>query len=754
MPLQTRTHRPRRVASAIGVALAGLLALTACFGSGPLQLETEELAAPEWLVPRQAQVGVNAFLPAAGDLPAVFVGTIDEPGEPLVGVVWEVDAGGALAERRLPAMGDRFAPAASASSELAVIAAQVWDDGARRLQLLESDDRRAWNAVPLDDAIAEDYPWVSASAVDGTTAYVIGTSVDGRSIGLRVVDGLVEVFALPGVDGLLRVDELAAADERLVLIARPGPEGASPTPVVYVSEDGGATWNEGEPLADADSRTTTSSLVAVAGGFVVTGAVHIPDGRGYDQVPAAWWSADGIEWLDEEVPLSPVGRFGQPYGVSIGLGSARATAAGLAAVAYDGAADSSAVYTRSDDGTWTQIGTTGRISQVGAGGFAALQEDGSIRAMIGSAAGYHWGTMASNGEWTELEVLSQRESIAVVSEMSPSAAGLELVATTSHFEQNGEGWRTYTTVAAARVDDTGTTPQEWTPEGLGRMTTVRIAANGVGDELRVGTEFIDSDILVRTWVRTDGAADWVFGLGLPVAGAAGVAGVAGLGDRWVIYGGMRPDAGPGAVSQAMILTSEDGRQWRTADGDFADDDRRSGVTGVCELADGRVIAVGWVEQEDWTNRAAAWEADASGWWHRADIGVLGQVDGWASGCASGADGLVIGARTEGRSVIAHSTDGFDWAEVLRMDHGNSIGVPVPVPGGFAAPGEHTGEGLTGPAVWLSKDGREWFPALVPSRAPGETLAVAPLGDDLVVAQSGRIGAPLLLVRDIAKVIAR
>ncbi|WP_166868870.1 hypothetical protein [Salinibacterium sp. ZJ70] len=739
----------------IGVALAAAVALTACTDRGAVRVDAVELDSPAWLQPTQRAVSLGALLPSDGDVPSLVVGATAEAGGPLVATVWTVGDDGGLSERALPGAAGQFWPAAAGSSSVTIIAGQAWDSGESRLRLLLSADRVTWRDVVLDDALARDYPWVSGIAVDAGNGYVVATSADGRAIGLRITDGAVRKFELPTPEsGLLGASGLTVSAGRMVLVARSGPEGEPSAPKVHVSDDGGANWSAGAELDTADPMTTVAGVVAVGDGFLVTGAVADREDRGFANVPAAWWSEDGHAWSLETVPLADDGGFGAPHGVTVGFGAPIVDNGYVATVAYDAAADVSAIYTRSPGGEWVHRGTTTPTPRLGAGGLALPRPDGSVLAAVGGSSAYRWGALGVDGTWTDLEVLSVREDIAEVSSLVLGSDGVEALARMPRFETSDGSWRTYSEVFTAVVDASGTTQHGWSPSELGEMTSVVMAVNPVGDEVRVGLDFTDAGVIARSWFRASGGEDWISGAGFPQHGGFTSPGVAAAGGGWALFGGMRPNVGPGAVARAIIVTSPDGRLWTEVAGDFADDDRASAVTGVCDLPSGGMIAVGWVEAADRTTRAIAWEPDATGWWHRVAIGPLGEAPGWATGCASGDDGAVIAAYVSGRSVLAHSADGFDWAEVLRVDPGNSVGVPVEVPGGFAAPGEYSGGGTDGPAVWLSRDGREWSAVVVPSRAPGSTLAVAPLGADLIVAQSGRIGAPLLLVPDIARLIGQ
>ncbi len=240
--------------------------------------------------------------------------------------------------------------------------------------------------------------------------------------------------------------------------------------------------------------------------------------------------------------------------------------------------------------------------------------------------------------------------------------------------------------------------------------------------------------------------------GFEGTGATNFNGAAHVGDVWVAYGTFRENSELSTPLHGLIWTSADGASWTRGAGDFGSGPFESSVTGVCALPDGDLIGVGWIEQSAGEFRTAVWKSDGPTW-TRLDIGDLGSRSGFADSCATGEDGVILGATVGGRSTLLSSTDGSTWDEVFRAERGVTVGTPVAVTGGFVASGSVDSQDFSGPVVWLSKTGAEWAPVSIASYRNGSTEEVAAWGDDLIVTMSGVIGSPVSLIRDIESVIA-
>lgn len=749
-----------RISRTVGVVLCTLI-LTSCTGisASPdvARLDASSVPAPAWLTPQERDATVHALVAPGGSAPALLVGTVSEPAAPGTGTVWIVRDAGELTEHPLPLPLGDFSPTAAGSDELTVIAGRLWLDGVSGVRILTSADRESWRELDLPSDLVSGYPGVATVAVHSDVGYAILVAPDGGARGVRLSGGAAVAFDLPEVvEGLLNPIALAADGRRLVLIARPGPEGDPSPPVAFVSEDGGESWHTGASLDGASSASHVSGVVALDSGYVVTGSVPASDSPGADHVLAAWASEHGEAWHLENVPISDAeqGGYWADLGVSVHLGAPVAWRNELAAVSAHNGSHSSGIYTRSSGGVWSQLGVTNATAAVGAWGFAVPLGDGGAQAVIGSGHFHRWGEMNSAGQWTDRVVISEREDVGWTSSLIPTGSEVELIARIPRFEIDGRGWRSFSESRSGSTSGGRADEVEWSPKRLAEMTSVHIASNDEGDEVRVGSDFVEHSVIARGWFQAAGSSAWESASGFPPTGAFGISGVAAASIGWAAYGEMRENTAPGATARAAIVLSPDGVNWQRQQGEFGSGPMSSSVLGLCDVPSGDVLAVGWMESADGSTRTAAWMPDSRGWWRLIDVGELGEGTGFARGCATGESGVVISVSSAGRDVLARTGDGFDWVEVHRAERGNSVGVPVAVEGGFVAAGSYSAGEVSGPAVWLSRDGATWTPALVPSARPGSVDEVAPWGDALLIAQSGRIGAPLLRVSDIADVIAR
>jgi len=743
-----------RILPALAVTAASALLLTGCIGGGtpdsaPPAVTVDEVAVPATLRPAQASAEVSyGMVGASDDLPWLLGGALAEPGKPATPTVWSSDDGSSWTAKSVGDEDGSFSGDIDGSETLAALGGTLWKDGSYTNALWTSSDGEAWARVDVPD----DGYLLGNIAVTGDVVYAIATNVDGASRGIRVDGDDAATFDLPDVadDELLGAQSISADGDTLVLVARPGPEGDPSDTVSFTSDDGGKSW--------ADAVTIIDQLGFVAGvaptgdGFVATGGAPRGDGA---TSPAAWFTTDGATWAAESVPGQPEdGPIFTFAGADTWLSTPLSRGGVTSAILGNDNSAFSGVYSRQPGGAWSFVAQTSVNSTSGQTGVAMPGDGGSIvAAMIGS--GYaRTGTVA--GGWTDGTILSAREDVEAPADIyADDSDGATITLTKSTFTVDADlGWNNRTITTVGELSGDSFTEVAWDPEAVGTWSGVRLVTDDDGAQIVVGSYFDipNSIIPAQGFFRASEDAAWAPVSGFEPGGATFFAGAAKVGDTWVAYGTTRASSGVSDPEHGVVWTSTDGATWTRGAGDFGSGVLETSVAGVCALPDGTSIAVGWVEETEGEFRTAVWSS-ASGTWTRVDIGELGSRYGFGTSCASDKDGVVLGATVGGRNTLQQSEDGSSWTEVFKADRGISIGEPVAVDGGFVASGSVDSEDYTGPVVWLSKSGTEWSPVSIASYRTGSTTGVEPLGDDLIVTMSGRIGSPVSIIRDIATVIA-
>ncbi|CAN5315302.1 hypothetical protein BH10ACT7_BH10ACT7_14180 [soil metagenome] len=749
----------RRTATALTFATLTItaLALTACTGEGvdkPATVAIEVLQAPASMSPTQPYaLAGSTILPATEDLPWLIVADISPPGGAAIATaLTSTDTLQWDSTKVTSDLDGSFSSTLAGDDSLAAIGGTLWTEGSYVSTLFTSTDRTTWTQVTLPEDFATQYSLGSLSVRD-EVVHAIGTDSLGASVGVTIDGTDVKTFALPGVgDGeLLNTVDLVAGDS-LLLIARPGEEGANNPVVAYVSDDAGATWGDAAEIAPADAAV--AGAVLVDDGFVATGWAPRSADPGAASIPAAWFSADGASWAAESVPAVGDGLFFYLDNASVGFGAPNVNAGTVSATAWNDNSAASGLFRRAPGGAWTYVSESTVNSGNGVGGNSIPVDDTSTLAVIGQSGYARISVIQPENGWIDTEVLAERDDFDFVDAIYPGEERTVMTLGTNTFEVEADGgWRNSTQYSLATVDDTTVETIPWEPERAGRLTGVQLASNPDGGEILVGANFApgSSSILAEGWFRASADDEWTPIAGFEGSGATHFVGAAFAGGTWLAWGDYRDTSAVSDPSHALVWQSTDGEKWTRAAGDFGSGALETQMNDICELPGGDAVGVGWIEEAGGEFRTAIWMLEGESW-TRVDIGELGESYGYASSCATGEDGVVVGAYFGGRSTLQLSTDGSDWTEVFRAAPGIDFGKPVAVAGGYAASGQLVDGNYSTPVVWLSADGAAWAPVSIPSSLPGSTTAVAPLGDDLVVTKSGRIGDPAVLVRDIATVI--
>lgn len=749
----------RRSASVVTLATLTItaLALTACTGEGvdaPTTATIEVLQTPASMSPTQPYAWANsAILPATGELPWLVVADISPPGGAAIATALTSTDGLKWDSTKVTSELDgSFSSVLAGDDTIAAIGGTLWTEGSFVSMLFTSTDRQEWSAVALPEDFATQFSLYTLSVRDGVVTG-IGTDSVGASVGIAIEGDEVTTFDLPAIgEGELLSPVALVSGDTMLLIARPGDEGANNPVVSFVSDDSGASWSDSIEIAAADA--SVAGAVLVDEGFVATGWAPRSADPGAPSSPAAWFSADGVSWTPESVPAVSDGLFFFSENGSVGFGAPNANAGAVSATAWNDNSAFSGLFRRAPGGAWSFVSESTANASNSVGGSSIPVNDTSTLAVIGQNGYARLSVIQPENGWIDAEVLAERDDFDFVDAIYPGEDRTVMTLGLSSFEVEADGgWRNSTQYTLTTVDDTAVTSVAWEPERAARLTGVQLASDAEGREILVGVNFPvgSNSILAEGWFRETADDEWAPITGFEGSGATHFVGAGKVGEVWLAWGDFRDTSGTSDPSHALVWQSVDGQKWTRAAGDFGTGPLETQMSDICELPGGEAVGVGWVEEAGGEYRNAVWMLDGDQW-TRVDIGDLGETYGYASSCATGEDGVVIGSYIGGRSTLQLSSDGSDWTEVFRADPGIEFGKPVAVAGGYAASGQFVDGNFSSPVIWLSADGATWSPVTIPSSSPGSTSAVAPLGDDLVVTKSGRIGDPAVLVRDIAKVI--
>ena len=752
----TRSLLPRRLAFLIAATSA--LTLAACTADDPATaplptVTVEELAVPEGMLASKSWVQLSGgILPATDALPYAAGGAAAEPGAGGTATVWlSRDGQDWDAVEVDPDAQGAFSGSLAGTDTLAALVGTLWHEGTLTTVLWTSEDRENWERVELPKDFAASIRVTGVTVDASGRILLVGTDYQHKPRGIVIDDGDVTEMELPETgEEHLNPGSIAAGGESAVMIAMPAAEGEIAPLVAYRSADGGATWQAANEVAP--ERSGVYNVVWTGQHFVATGYTPANSTPAAQSAPAAWSSPDGATWTAETVP-EPEEYYTSNDDVWLGEPSVAngvvSTIGGNDNQAY------SAAYERSANGQWSVTGYTSLHSRNGDDGRSVSVGDGSTIGLVGSAGAVRAGTLAG-GNWTDSAVLSEREDLLWVREVLDQSDGALVSLGLSHFAiQAGGLWRNWSTSSTARYDlgDTvETVPAD--PARLDELSSIVRSSDPDAGELVIGSSFpADADaILLEGYFRPSSDAEWVPMSGFPADGSTWITGLTHTESGWIAVGEHRVDTLVSSPNHGAIWTSADGISWAPALGYFGSGELETSISDVCQLPDGTPIALGSAEAQNGNSHAVAWSYDWTSW-TRLDVGDLDQRRGWFSSCADSPEGLVASATIGGRDLLLRTENGSEWETVFEAEDGVSLHSPVAVEGGFAAAGGWSNSERSGPVVWVSKDGGSWSPLAVPSRTAGTTSVVAAVGSDLVVAMPALVGHPLLVIRDIAEVVA-
>lgn len=743
----------------VAAAVAVTVPLAACVGASDSlpTVAVETITAPASLTPAQPLVQQRGdLMPATDSAPFAFGGAVTEPGGVASPAVWTSSDGASWQRATVGADVDgSFWGMLAGSDELAALGGVVWKERSYTSVLWTSVDRITWQAVALPEPFVSTHRLTLLDVIDDLV-YGIAQTTLGAAEAFVASGSSVDTIALPELrEGeVLTPLALTGHDDSLLLIATPGPEGQYNPVVSYRSTDRGASWSSAVELGA--SITDFAGVTWTGTEYVATGSTPGSSTPGAAYRPSSWVSADGATWAKEAVPAPPRSS---PFffldGADVWFGAPTVNNGTVTVIASNLNSAVGALYSRSASGAWTFVSTTSTNSTNGENGLAVPHADGDAVVVLGS--GGHLRTGAFDGdEFTDTQTLAARDVVGYVHGAHPAVDAVDLVVRQRTFTVETDlRWRNtsdYTLATYAGGQAASETP--WSPAEVGELLTVSMATDADGAQIVTGSRFPvgESVIIAEGYYRASATADWVPMTGFSRKGSTEFHALASTGGGWVAVGDYRASSNTGTPSHATVWTSTDGVAWVRADGDFGEGRLESSLADVCVLPDGTPIGVGWAAVGTGAYRMAAWSPAGDAWAHH-DLGEFGDADGYATSCANDETGVVVSASIAGRSVLLRTTTGGDWRQVFRAEQGAVLVDPIAVDGGFAAAGSFADEATAGAVVWLSRDGIAWVPVSIPSRNPDSTYLVAPVGADLLVALPATSGDPLVVVRDIARVIA-
>lgn len=774
VPPRARRVRPPTVA--VTVLLTFSLALGGCSGSGtdgqapatgapatpaqalPLAETTVVQAAPEMFRAQPyAGSGID-LLPAAPGVPYAFAAPTAAPLAGAKPVAWLSDNGVDWTSVDVdPAYQGGFSGGMVGSDAVSAVVGTSFEDRALLSRVWTSADRRAWTPVDLPADFARKYR-VTVGAAAGGTVYVAG-GAPNKDAAVAIIDGSrIEHVKLPDITAPEQrtLVSMAAFEDRVVLVARLGAEGEPGAKVAYASDDGGVTWSGPETLVDAPTAFV-AGLAWSGDRFVATGAA--PAENADALVPAAWSSPDGRDWVREDVPRPPDDSvFYIAEGVNVWLSKPTARDGRVHAVAGNLDSPRAGFYERAPEGTWAFTGVSGVNAFPGTEGLTVPVNPQDRLAVLGAFGTglVTMGVAPREGEWKEHARTGALEETARVEALFQDG-DRTLVQTERVRYRTDDG--NFTGIPESAVYQLGAEPTltrvEWDPPEIGQLTGLVAASDG-GATALLGAVFNPetSTAQGRGWFRAGPDAAWAPVQGLDGAGDVAFHRVTKAGDRWIAVGEVAAPE-PGAPWRAQVWTSADGLAWRAAGDTLAAADRASGALDVCAVPGGSagdVLVAGYADNDDDRRAPAVWRSAGDGF-ERVEAEIFGTGEGTVTRCASDGRTAVLAASTGGRNIVIRTEDGEDFEGVFRTEFGAALTNPVAVPGGFAAAGRFNSDTAAGPAVWLSKDGRDWHARAVPSVADGSTTFVVGHGEDLVVTMGSDLGQPVQLLPQVAKVIA-
>lgn len=732
----------RHAITTVAFVLAMATALAGCSTFGPERpipsATVEFVDVPAGMLLQEPAVALSSrIVPASANHPWLIGGSTRAVGDVWKPSYWSSRDGTKWLQHVIPGVDGDFVGTFQGSDELVAIGGVVWRDGVRRSRLWTSRDGVDWREIALPSNFGDQFR-IEALTVSEQILVAIGLDDAGAGRGIRVVGNSVSEFAVPETGGEpLGVLAVALHGDRMVLLARPGPDGEPAQVGAFVSSDRGASWGGFSAVADAFDHI--AGLAVVDDGFVATGGAVQPDG---DRDAAAWFSADGRVWERETVPASSRGWLNQDRG-NLDLGAPNAAAGVIGAMLRHPSSLVNEAFRRSSEGVWEPIAASDLSADTGQYGAVVHAWSMSV-GLIAGHGGARLGTI-TDSKWVTTTTLSTREDLMrpisadmIGSELVVESRQVEFTATAEHWSRRSHS-SYYTINANALVEAVPTAPAD--------IVAPKRAQNGESALVLGGHP---TDVAAQGWFRSDLESGWIGAVGLPSDRWASINDVAFMGDQWIAIGNVRDSFSLSDLETAASWVSGDGVHWTEASPP-SPVGLESRMSSVCALPDGTPIAIGEAEYETNRFRAAVWTLN-DGAWRPNDGGILTEYDGHAAECVSTEHGVLVRAGVKGRVSLYLGTDANTWTEVMRPDRGSWIAGPVDVDGGFAATGYYRQSTFTGPVVWLSRDGMQWNAVSVPAVRDTGVGSVAAMGEDMVVLMSGANAHPVMIIRDIADLI--
>lgn len=699
-----------------------VVGLAACTATPvPHEVPVRELTVPASLHRTHAAVSYSTALPAAADRPALPVGRSSEPGGPDRPTVWWSTNGAAWTQRPLgtPVAGELVDLVAGGDVLEAYVAGTTRSEGRSTPWLLRHAGGGDWEDVPLPDGVPANAALLGVAVTGGEAVLVVADTDRGWHAVRTGRDP--SVTRLPDVADDVRRDlvSVAAADDRLVVLAEEGPRRAAVPVVAYRSPDRGSSWSEPVPAFPPGTGITGTATDGPT--FLATGWTRADPAA--PKRPAAWRSIDGVTWTNEPVVI-PERLQERLARTDVTLTSpARATALmTLGDVPY-------LMAMRRDPATaWTELGPTGRTHTPSPGGVLTTVTDRVVVGVTGRDAG-EIGSLPLYGasDWVEHATNGEPVDSPVAYRTDDGADGLVLTTHTREQVVTPETWSVGSRTEQLALDTGGVGAPLSRPAQAPDASTP-MTAHGRDDAsvLLAPDDFRDDGRLTWAgWFTPAGGGAQAFTL--PTAGADWVASARSAGQGWVAIGSTRPEATFAAESAPAGWTSPDGVTWAREALPLPEGVSDADVDALCRWDDGSAAAVGGGTASSDVPHPLAWVVDGGGRWEPLSADVFG--DGASlDDCADGDSTIAVLGSVGGRDTIWELDRDGGAAAVRQADDGDRLDDVARTAAGLAVVGTAREDDWVGGVLDVQVEGK-WVRTRIP--VGHSSTAVVAVVDDVV-----------------------
>lgn len=674
---------------------------------GPLrEVPVQELAVPTSLQRQHATVSYETAVPADDHRPALFVGRSSDPGGPDRPTVWWSTNGAAWTQQPLgaPAAGELVDLVAGGDALEAYVAGTTRADGRSTAWLLRHTGGRSWEPVSLPEGVPAN-PQVLGIAVTGGEPVIVVADT-GRGWHAVRAGREPSVTRLPDVGADVRRElvSVAAADDRLVVLAGQGARDAALAVVSYGSPDRGSSWREPVPAFPPGTGVTGTATDGPT--FVASGWTRADPAA--PQRPAAWRSVDGATWTDEPVVI-PERLQERLARTDVTLVSpARATALmTLGDIPY-------LMVMRRDPATaWTELGPTGRTHTPSPGGVLTTVTDRVVVGVTGRDAG-EIGSLSRYdvSDWIEHATHGEPVDPWLAYRVEETVAGTALTTYSVTRTVTPDTWSVMPRAEHLPLDEDGPGDPVPRPSQAPDALTVVSARDARGAAVVLAPGAYDEDA-TRTWSGwfTPAEDTQPQPFTLPSQGGDQVVSAAAAGPGWVAAGASRSSAEFTVDEVPTAWASPDGTTWTQSVLALPTGVADAEVVDLCRRDDGTAVAVGAGKATGDLSVPLAWTIDTDGTRTPVAPAVFG-AGAELHGCADGGDTVAVVGSVGGLDTVWElGPDGA--ADVVRQaDDGDRMDDVARSATGLAVVGTVREDDWAGGVLDVRVDG-EWVRTRIP-----------------------------------------